>query len=100
MEIFINLLCAIFVGVIIGRVIILIVNSIKMYRDADLHYWPSEAHCPLCEKRIWIWQSFEYRKEKVNCDNPDGVVVAFGASCLVHKKCKGTPVCEIGVRLG
>ena len=90
-------LVAIIVIILLGC---LIINLVFMRRDPHIHLWPAVTSCRLCDKRIWVWQGHEYRQYKVKTDNPDGVAISCGMGGIVHKRCKGTPEVEIGVRLG
>jgi hypothetical protein len=73
-----------------------------MYRDRNLHFWPSITRCRICEKRIWAWQRYERRALRVKLDTPDVLLaplVGIGAysSALFHKGCKGDVEAKISV---
>lgn len=81
--------------VVLGLAIYAIDTAVCLWRNPDLHIWPSVTRCQLCEKRIYAWQGYERRAMQVNVTG-NGVGYAYiSGSSLCHKKCEGTPKCEV-----
>ena len=89
------LIAALFSLVVV--VAVLVSNGIAMYRDPGFHPWPGVPRCPLCDKRIFVWQRYERRPFRVEVDNPQRRMVSISSSGLVHKSCQGTPVTSVKV---
>ncbi len=86
--------------VIIASIFIVptVIRAYDLITDPNYYGWPAVTKCPLCEKTVWSWQSYERRPFQVNVTGDTREIPAvFAASGLVHKSCKGTPVQEITV---
>lgn len=68
-----------------------------LYRDRNLHLWPSVTRCRICDKRIWAWQRHERRENGVNVSGNGAGYAYVTSSSLYHCKCKGTVPSEITV---
>ena len=70
----------------------------RMRRNSSYHCWPSITTCRLCTHRIFAWQRTQRRSLAVRVDNPDCFDVGISGSCLVHRRCLGTPTADVSVR--
>ncbi len=76
-------------------IVVVCTRSLLLWYRPDLHVFPSITRCRLCNKRIWIWQSYERREFKIQPMNPENVPLVIKMSGLVHCKCKGLPECKV-----
>lgn len=87
------------IGVVVYFFLIIVaLNAWAMYKDPDLHLWPSITRCQLCGKRIFAWQRYGRRPMSVELHNPHNIPTFVSGSCLCHKRCKGNPATNITVK--
>ena len=97
---------AAFLAVITTLAVFAAVAAVTWYllekQHQDLYVWPSITRCPLCEKRVYVWQAHEYRDFRVKIDNPAGLpdefLPAISVSGIVHQACVGTPETTVTVQ--
>lgn len=59
--------------------------------DKDYYGWPAVTKCRICDKTVWVWQSYDRRPIPVQLENEQGLAVSCGMTGLMHVKCKGLP---------
>lgn len=59
--------------------------------DKDYYGWPAVTKCRICDKTVWVWQSYSRRPIPVQLDNPDGLLMSCAMTGLMHDACKGSP---------
>jgi len=85
MIIKISILVVIFVVTLVG------IHCVGLWFSPDLHLYPAITRCRCCNRRIWVWQSYERRNFNVKTENPENINVVVGMSGLVHCGCKEIP---------
>ena len=67
------------------------------FHNSDYCGWPAVTSCPLCEKRVGVWQKHERREYEVKLDNPCNLWIECSASGIVHSVCEGVPIRNIRI---
>ena len=66
-------------------------GAVTDMREADwIHYWPAKGRCPVCDERIFAWQSYGRQELKFEIEDNDDLTATITAAEMLHERCHQT----------
>ncbi|HEY1042196.1 MAG TPA: hypothetical protein VGE48_02135 [Candidatus Paceibacterota bacterium] len=92
----VRLLLQVIGTITVGSIVASVIRSLNDLRNPNLHPFPSLARCPICDKRIYVWQKSGYRTFDVPIEGLDpeileSLLIQSTATMLTHMQCEGEP---------